>query len=97
MKQTYTPEEFLASTIEYFGKDPKVRRCVGAEDSCRYSPANVTNPLVKTQGCAIGRFLKPRVKLLFDNEDHTAIGRVLAKSSNMVMIPEWMQKWILIF
>lgn len=85
-----TRERLLLSTIKYYGENPKERRCVNGTGGCKYSPINAGKPFSK--GCGIGRFLKPKVQILFDKEMNTFINNILDKPEYATMVPIWMQK-----
>lgn len=84
-----TPTELLKSTIEYFASNPTTKRCISKKSKCSYSPENADMPL--SEGCAIGRFLKPEVQKIFDKEENTGIEDIVNIESNYVLLPEWMK------
>ena len=58
-------EEFLSGTLKYYTKDIN-RRCVSENETCFYSPLSA-DKVGQTDGCAIGRWLKPELQLRLDN------------------------------
>jgi len=85
-----TQEQFLKDTIDYYSANPSERRCVGST-GCFYSPKNAENPT--SDGCAIGRWLKPKVQKLFDSRDNSAIGGLIEENPEYKkLLPKWMQK-----
>jgi len=85
-----TEQELLQSTIDYYSSDTN-RRCVKYGLSCKYSP-KLTNKEDMSEGCAIGRFLKPDVQELFDNLVRSGIMTLFGNEEFKSLLPDWMQK-----
>ena len=62
-------EEFLSGLLKYYTKDVK-RRCTNG-GTCFYSPVNAKN--TKSQGCAIGRWLKPELQIELDKKPQSTV------------------------
>lgn len=86
-----TKEAFLQNTIDYYSKNVKRRnmKVVGKDSAnCKYNPFNTKN--IKSQGCAIGRFMTHKNALKADKRGLT-VDEILLK--NKKLIPVWMRKF----
>lgn len=60
-------KEFLSGALKYYTKDVN-RRCV-TKNNCYYSPESMCNK--NSDGCLIGRWLTPELKLELDSNKYT--------------------------
>jgi len=82
-----TREEFLQSTLDYYGANPIARRNIGVGGVCKYQPIKETS-----EGCAIGRFM-PIDKAYRDECDGIGvISEIFIHDELVERLPEWMQK-----
>lgn len=88
-----TELELLNDTIAYYSVDPVNRRCYNSiNGACAYSPKTI-NKVGLSNGCAIGRHLRPEVQKRFDTTSQlSTIGRIISDDENKKLLPEWMQK-----
>lgn len=86
-----TKEEFLQSTIEYYGADEN-RRCSNANmKTCYYSPVNAGKQGV-SDGCAIGRHLDAATQVKLDALEETRISDILESPVDKKLLPSWLRK-----
>ena len=62
--------KFLKDTIDYYSENVK-RRCV-TSSICAYSPYTISKEDI-SEGCAIGRHLKPELKEKFDKLSNSSV------------------------
>lgn len=87
-----TKEEFLQSTLDYYGANPIARRNIAVGGTCKYQPLKETS-----EGCAIGRFM-PKDKSYRDYCDsYGSITEILNIEWLVERLPEWMRKMDLQF
>lgn len=79
-----TREQFLLDTINYYSKDTSRRSTNG--NYCTYSPVNSNS---KGDGCAIGRWLSPKLKLKLDSIGNPAVHNQII----FCKLPDWMQEF----
>lgn len=87
-----TKQEFLQNTVDYYSKDPLNRRCV-LNNCCYYDPVKAEKP--KSNGCAIGRYLKKVNRAKFQNQmddlSHSGIYNVYKTPDALKLLPKWMR------